>query len=188
MENRKEILRDPFRALMYAVPCGKAVTALCALVCAVFFVVVMRITDAAGMDGPAVIALCGAAGLAILLWGMAPALTKEKQPLLVWLWPVLLCVLAVAAHLFRQEAADFAVAYACRTDDQRCAAFQPARQPGHERHAVSHGLAYALFACAVHIHRAKLCIADGFKSRVHAQHFRLGAAAVPAAEIAFTHG
>ena len=100
MENRKGILRDPFRALMDAVPCGKAVFALCALVCAVFFAAVMRITDAVGMDGPAVIALCAAAGLAILLWGMAPSLAKEKQPLLVWIWPVLLCVLAVAAHLF----------------------------------------------------------------------------------------
>jgi len=100
MENKKEILRDPFRALMYAVPDGKAVWALCAAVCAVFFVAVMRITDAAGMDGPAVIALCGAAGLAILLWGMAPELRKEKQPLLIWLWPVLLGVMAIAAHLF----------------------------------------------------------------------------------------
>ena len=77
MDKRNEILRDPFRALMMAVPNGKAVAALCAAVCAVFFVVVMRITDAAGMEGPAVIALFGAAGLAILLWGMAPALDEE---------------------------------------------------------------------------------------------------------------
>ena len=99
MDKKREILRDPFRALMMAVPTGKAVAALCAAVCAVFFVVVMRMADAAGMEGPAVIALFGAAGLAILLWGMAPALEKEKQPLLIWAWPVLLCVIAIAAHL-----------------------------------------------------------------------------------------
>ena len=100
MENKKEILRDPFRALMMAVPRGKAVFGLCALFCAAFFVAVMRIADASGMEGPAIIALCSAAALAILLWGMAPSLEKEKQPLVVWVWPVLLCVLALMAHLF----------------------------------------------------------------------------------------
>ena len=99
MDKKHEILRDPFRALMMAVPSGKVATGLCAAVCAVFFIAVMRITDAAGMEGAAVIALFGAVGLAILLWGMAPELTKEKQQLLIWLWPVLLGVVAISAHL-----------------------------------------------------------------------------------------
>ena len=100
MDKRNDMLRDPFRALMLAVPQGAAVPGLCAAVCALFFAAAWRIAAAAGMQGAAIIALCGAAGLAILLFGMAPALAGEKQPLLVFVWPVLLAVLAVAAHLF----------------------------------------------------------------------------------------
>ena len=99
MENRKEFLRDPFRALMMAVPQGRGALALCAGVCALFLLAAMRMMDASGMEGAGVIALCGAAGLAILLWGLADALAGEKQPAVVWLFAALLCVFAVAAHL-----------------------------------------------------------------------------------------
>ena len=98
--DKREILRDPFRALMMAVPQGKAVFALCAVLCAALFAAAMRIADASGMEGAVMIALCCAAGFAILLCAIAPELKMEKQPLLIWIWPVLLCVLAVLAHLF----------------------------------------------------------------------------------------
>ena len=37
MDNRKEFLRDPFRAVMMALPKARGLAALCAAVCAVFF-------------------------------------------------------------------------------------------------------------------------------------------------------
>ena len=97
MENRKDWMRDPFRALMTAVPQGRGVWGLCIALCALFAaaaMVMLRETE-----GAAIIALCGAVGVAILLWGMAAALEKEKQPVVVWLWLALMGMLAITAHL-----------------------------------------------------------------------------------------
>ena len=99
MDKKKEWMRDPFRAVMMAVPQGKGVIGLCAALCAVFFFAVLRITDASGMAGAPVIALCGAAGAAILLWGMAKAFAEEKHHLVVWLCFAGLMAFAVGAHL-----------------------------------------------------------------------------------------
>jgi len=99
MESKKEWMRDPFRAVMMAVPQGRSALALCAAVVLVFAFGAMRMTDASGMEGAPVIALCGAAGVAILLWGMADLLLREKQNTIVWLCAAALSVLAVAGHL-----------------------------------------------------------------------------------------
>lgn len=99
MDKKKEFLCDPFRAVMLAVPAGKGVLLLCAALCAAFFFGAFRITDASGMEGAPVIALCGAIGLAILLWGMARPLAEEKHNLVVWLCFAGLAMMAVAAHL-----------------------------------------------------------------------------------------
>ena len=48
MDKKKEFLRDPFRAVMLAVPAGKGVLLLCAALCAAFFFGAFRITDAEG--------------------------------------------------------------------------------------------------------------------------------------------
>ena len=99
MMEKNSWTRDPFRAAMMIKPCGRVIAAISAFLCAAFFFAVMRITDASGMTGSAVIALCGAVGAAILFWSMAVALKGEEQPLVVWLWVMLLCLLAVTAHL-----------------------------------------------------------------------------------------
>ena len=62
MDNRKEFLRDPFRAVMMALPKARGLAALCAAVCAVFFFGALRMLDASGMAEAPVVALCGAAG------------------------------------------------------------------------------------------------------------------------------
>ena len=99
MNRNKEFWRDPFRAVMMAVPKGRYAFMLCAAVCVLFAFGAMRILDASGKEGAAVIALCGAAGVAILLWGMAGALREEGHNTILWLCGAALSMLAVAGHL-----------------------------------------------------------------------------------------
>ena len=99
MESKKEFLRDPFRAVMTAVPCARGIWALCAAVCALFAFGALRMLDASSVEGAAAIALCGAAGVAVLLWGMAGALKDEGSNMIVWLCGAALAMLAVAGHL-----------------------------------------------------------------------------------------
>ena len=97
--NKKEWMRDPFRAAMLAVPGGKGAWALLFALCAAFFLAALRMLDASQVDGAAVVALCGAAGVAILLLGMRRALEDEGYNTIVWLCFAGLSMLAVAGHL-----------------------------------------------------------------------------------------
>ena len=94
---KKEFWRDPLRALMMAVPQGRGAGVLCAALCALFAAAAYAMLH--GTEGAAVIALCGAAGLALLLWGVSQAVRGTREPALVWLFAAAACMLAVAAHL-----------------------------------------------------------------------------------------
>lgn len=94
---KKDFGRDPLRALMMAVPQGRGAGALCTALCALFAAAAYALLRET--QGAAAIALCGAAGLALLLWGVSQALRGTKEPALVWLFAAAACMLAVAAHL-----------------------------------------------------------------------------------------
>ena len=88
---------DPLRLVMMAEPCRKAAAGLCALLVAGFFAAALALCSA--MEGAVVIALCGAAGLAILLAAAYGPLMREKAPVILWLCVGLVAMMAVAAHL-----------------------------------------------------------------------------------------
>ena len=88
---------DPFRMVMMATPGRGASAGLMAVLCAAFFVVVRVLC--ATMEGATVIAAVGALCLAMLLWGMAGTLRREKSPVVVLLLAALVAMLAVGAHL-----------------------------------------------------------------------------------------
>ena len=94
---KKDFWRDPLRTCMMAVPQGRSAGMLCAALCAVFAAAAYAMLRET--QGAAVIALCGALGLAALLWGLAQVLRGTKEPALVWICAAAACMLAVAAHL-----------------------------------------------------------------------------------------
>ena len=73
---KKDFWRDPLRTCMMAVPQGRSAGMLCAALCAVFAAAAYAMLRE--MQGAAVIALCGALGLAALLWGLLQALRGTK--------------------------------------------------------------------------------------------------------------
>ena len=97
--NKKEWLRDPFRAAMMATPKGKAAWGLLGALCVLFFLAAFRILDAAHVEGALTVALLGAAGVAILMLGMKRALEEDGHNTIVFLCFAGLAMLAVAGHL-----------------------------------------------------------------------------------------
>lgn len=73
---KKDFWRDPLRACMMAAPQGRSAGMLCAALCAVFAAAAYAMLRE--MQGAAVIALCGALGLAALLWGLLQALRGDE--------------------------------------------------------------------------------------------------------------
>ena len=97
--NKKEWLRDPFRAAMMATPKDKAAWGLLGALCVLFFLAAFRILDAAHVEGALTVALLGAAGVAILMLGMKRALEEDGHNTIVFLCFAGLAMLAVAGHL-----------------------------------------------------------------------------------------
>lgn len=88
---------DPFRAVMLAVPKGRAAAILLAVLCAGFFAGARVLCGA--MEGATVIALCGTLCVAMLLLAACRPLREAGSPVVVLLLAAALAMLAVGAHL-----------------------------------------------------------------------------------------
>ncbi|MFR2150369.1 MAG: hypothetical protein ACLS7Z_07500 [Christensenellales bacterium] len=91
----QNVMRDPLRAGMEARAHGLPKLLLGVAAVLVFFALEMK--NCAGMEGAAVVALIGAACMALLTFGAWRALREE--PVIVLLCAAMLAMLAVAAHL-----------------------------------------------------------------------------------------